>query len=224
MRGDLRPEAYHSVVASAVTGLALGSIEGSELGLLLFVNGSLARQLGRPPAALVGAPVLSLFHGSDHTDVFASDRMRKVGAFARFRARLQRMNGTIAPVTASATLLTLPDAMRCVLLEVGAEGGPVDEELRGPRGLLVQPGAGRTTVNGSPVSLTRTEFDVLRLLLTHRGQVVMIENLVETVWGHQHSESRNFVQAQISRIRAKLRAAGAENVIWTERGFGYAIW
>jgi DNA-binding response OmpR family regulator len=189
------------------------------------VNKSLASRVGTPPAELIGAPVLGLFQAADHPEVLAIEgRITEVGAVASFRARLQRKNGTIAPATVNATLLTLPDATRSVLLEVGDARSPVDEELRDPQGVLMQPASGRTTVNGSPVSLTRKELEVLRLLLTHRGQVVMVDSLVEIVWGYPRNESRNFVQAQISRVRAKLRAAGAANVIWTERGFGYAIW
>jgi len=43
------------------------------------------------------------------------------------------------------------------------------------------------------------------------------------IWGYETFGSRNFVEAHISRLRAKLNEAGAGEVITTVRGVGYVI-
>jgi DNA-binding response OmpR family regulator len=43
------------------------------------------------------------------------------------------------------------------------------------------------------------------------------------IWGYETFGSRNFVEAHVSRLRAKLKAAGAGNVVSTVRGVGYIV-
>jgi DNA-binding response OmpR family regulator len=78
-------------------------------------------------------------------------------------------------------------------------------------------------VQGSAVSITTKEFDLLRLLLERRSEVLPLDAISLAVWGYETMGSRNFVEAHISRLRAKLGAAGAHGVIETVRGFGYVI-
>lgn len=72
-------------------------------------------------------------------------------------------------------------------------------------------------------SVTLREFEVLRLLLERRGEVLSTDAISMRVWGYETFGSHNFVEAQLSRLRAKLRAAGAAEVITTVRGVGYVI-
>lgn len=71
--------------------------------------------------------------------------------------------------------------------------------------------------------LTRREFEILVLLLRHRGQQVTVDQIARTVWGLEQISSRNFIEAQISRLRKKLAAAGAPRTIQTVRDVGYQI-
>lgn len=98
-----------------------------------------------------------------------------------------------------------------------------EDALDGPQQLRLRPRAHEVAVGEHPVELTPREFDVLRLLLERRGEVLSADQLSTNLWGHQTFGARNFVEAHISRLRTKLRAAGAGEVITTIRGVGYKI-
>jgi two-component system response regulator PrrA len=97
------------------------------------------------------------------------------------------------------------------------------ERLEGPAGLQLQVRAREVVVGGERLPVTRREFHVLRELLEHRGEVVSAERLSMAGWGHAILGTRNYVESQVARLRAKLRAAGAEGIVETVRGVGYAI-
>lgn len=104
----------------------------------------------------------------------------------------------------------------------GANNRPVDA-LQGPSGLTLRLRSHEALVNGAVVDLTPKEFDVLRLLLDRRGDVVSPDELSRVVWGYETFGSRNFVEAHISRLRAKLTKSGAPEVVITIRGVGYVV-
>ncbi|PKN81978.1 MAG: DNA-binding response regulator [Chloroflexi bacterium HGW-Chloroflexi-9] len=97
------------------------------------------------------------------------------------------------------------------------------EALTGPAGLELHPHLQEVTVDGQPIRPTPREFDILWLLLERRGSAVTPDEISRRVWDYETLGSRNFVEAHISRLRAKLRAAGAHDVITTVRGVGYRI-
>jgi PAS domain S-box-containing protein len=95
--------------------------------------------------------------------------------------------------------------------------------LRGPRGLSLNAGTRRAYSGAVELPVTRREFDLLRVLLERQGHVTSADDLSVAVWGHQTYGSRNFLDARMSKLRAKLREAGADGVIRTVRGVGYVI-
>ena len=99
----------------------------------------------------------------------------------------------------------------------------VDEELEGPGGLAVRVHAHEVHVKGRPVQLTPKEFDMLSLLLRRRGEVLSPDELSLQIWGYETFGSPNFVAAHVSRLRRKLKSAGAARMIDTVRGVGYGI-
>jgi DNA-binding response OmpR family regulator len=62
----------------------------------------------------------------------------------------------------------------------------------------------RATKKGKPLELTSKEFDVLRLLIRHRGQVVSRDRLLDKVWGYEAYTTRRTVDNHILRLRKKL--------------------
>jgi DNA-binding response OmpR family regulator len=100
---------------------------------------------------------------------------------------------------------------------------PRPDVLAGPAGISLQPRAHEASAAGVSIDFTPKEFAMLRLLLEHRGEVLTADLISETLWGHETFGSRNFVEAHVSRLRQKLRIAGAVNVITTVRGVGYKI-
>lgn len=97
------------------------------------------------------------------------------------------------------------------------------DELVGPDGLVMRPRSHSVTVGTAEVMLTPKEFAVLRLLLERHGEVINPDELSVKIWGYETFGSRNFVEAHVSRLRAKLAKAGAGDVVTTMRGVGYLI-
>lgn len=95
--------------------------------------------------------------------------------------------------------------------------------LAGPAQLELDLRARTVTVGDRAVVLTRLGFEVLRVLLSRRGETVTNDELARSVWGHQATPDAGFVQTAVYRLRAALRAAGAGDIIENVRGVGYAI-
>ena len=75
---------------------------------------------------------------------------------------------------------------------------------------------------GQPVRLTAKEFDLLQLLITHRGKVYSREALLETVWKYDYMGDMRTVDVHIRRLREKIErdSAGPEFIL-TKWGVGY---
>ncbi len=96
-------------------------------------------------------------------------------------------------------------------------------ELHGPGGVVVWLSARLVFVDGRRVELANKEFALLALLLERREQVLDADTISREVWGYETFGARNFMEKQVSRVRSKLRDAGADDVISTVRGAGYVI-
>jgi len=83
--------------------------------------------------------------------------------------------------------------------------------------------AGRTVTRaGSPVPLTRTEFDLLAELASHPGQVLTRDILLDRVWGYDFLGDSRLVDVAVGRLRAKVESDPARpELILTVRGAGY---
>lgn len=75
------------------------------------------------------------------------------------------------------------------------------------------------TVEGNPVLLTVTEFNLLHVLLKSRGRVLNREMLLDQVWGYHFEGYARTVDTHVKRLRQKLDNAG--KAIETVRGLGY---
>lgn len=74
-----------------------------------------------------------------------------------------------------------------------------------------------------PISLTRTEFALLELLLAHPRQVLTRSRILEEVWGYDFPTSGNALEVYVGYLRRKTEAAGEPRLIHTVRGVGYAL-
>jgi DNA-binding response OmpR family regulator len=79
------------------------------------------------------------------------------------------------------------------------------------------------TRNGRRISLTRTEYSLLELLMKRAGRVVTRENLIEAIWGFDSDVRGNTLDAFIRLLRDKIDTEGDAKLIHTVRGVGYAI-
>lgn len=80
-------------------------------------------------------------------------------------------------------------------------------------------------MNGLELKLTKTEFEILTLLATNRGQVFSIERIYESIWKEEYYEvSANTVMVHIKKLRDKVdKGRGKDTLIKTVWGVGYKI-
>ena len=73
-----------------------------------------------------------------------------------------------------------------------------------------------------PQKLTQLEFRLLYTLLTHAGQIIPTENIVEHVWGYSGEGNRELVRGLVQRLRSKVEPDKRNpRYIMTEKGIGY---
>jgi len=73
------------------------------------------------------------------------------------------------------------------------------------------------------VELTRTEFQLLELLMRNAGRVLPHELIYERVWGYDFGPASNALRVYIGYLRRKLEQAGARPLLHTVRGVGYVL-
>lgn len=101
-------------------------------------------------------------------------------------------------------------------------GTGTPERLR-RSGLEVDRLARLVLVHGKRLRLTPKEFALLEHLLLNSGRVVGRAELLQKVWNLNFDPGSNVVDAHLARLRAKLKRAGAEELIVTVRGGGFQI-
>lgn len=90
-------------------------------------------------------------------------------------------------------------------------------------GLLLDAGRHTVTVMGTPIELTKREFDLLHYLLKNKGLVVSREALLEHVWGFDFAGETNAVDVYVRFLRGKIDEVFDIKLIHTVRGVGYVI-
>ncbi len=77
-------------------------------------------------------------------------------------------------------------------------------------------------MNGKEIRLSRKEFELLKLLMTHAGRIVTQQQLLREIWGPLHKDDSHYLRIFIAKIRAKLGDDPASPAyIETEPGVGY---
>ncbi len=113
---------------------------------------------------------------------------------------------------------------RYTLLGGRDSGGASDDGLLKNGGIVMDDAAKSVTVDGEPVNLTPLEFNILRLLLQHPGQVYSTIQIYEKVWNDPAYGSENTVAVHIRHLREKIEIDPANpryiKVVW---GLGYKM-
>ncbi|MFL5868965.1 MAG: response regulator transcription factor [Thermoleophilaceae bacterium] len=78
-------------------------------------------------------------------------------------------------------------------------------------------------VGGEFVELTRTEYQLLELLLLNPRRVLPHSLIYDRVWGYDFGPTSNALRVYIGYLRRKLEDAGARPLIHTVRGVGYVL-
>ncbi|CAL9473021.1 Response regulator MprA [Streptomyces sp. enrichment culture] len=103
----------------------------------------------------------------------------------------------------------------------GAAAPPEDALSFGD--LRMDPATREVTRAGRPVELTRTEFTLLEMFLTHPRQVLTREQILKTVWGFDFEPSSNSLDVYVMYLRRKTEAGGEPRLVHTVRGVGYVL-
>ena len=82
----------------------------------------------------------------------------------------------------------------------------------------------QVTLAGTPVKLSRKEFDLLRLLVIHADRVLTHDYLLREVWGPAHLSDTQYLRVYIGHLRQKLGDDAANpKLIVNEIGVGYRL-
>ena len=120
--------------------------------------------------------------------------------------------------------VTKPFSVREVMARVKAvlnrKSSPKEDHLRF-EGLVVNAANKTISIDGAPMALTRTEYELLHLLLSHRGQVFSRQQLLDNVWPQDVIVTERTVDVNMARLRKKLGCYAA--CLVSRTGFGYAF-
>ncbi len=100
----------------------------------------------------------------------------------------------------------------------------------GNKGTILQVGdleidrAGRTVKRrGQEVALTKTEFDLLELLVFNADSVMRREAIYEAIWGYNFEDTSKSLDVYIGYLRRKIEREDSPRLIQTVRGVGYVL-
>ena len=140
--------------------------------------------------------------------VGADDYMSKPFSPRELMARIQAM-------------LRRPRTGASVARSAGAASSP---QIRTFGDLTIDVDGREVTVDGMPIALTRTEFDVLAALARDPGTVLTRAQLIEAVWGPSWIGDEHLVDVHIGHLRRKLGDdATRGRYVRTVRGVGYRM-
>lgn len=133
--------------------------------------------------------------------------------FARLRALLRRTsetNGAPADVPKQAPeTAEIPETASARLIEAA--------------GLRMDPQARRAWRGARELELTRTEFELLELLVRNAGIVLDHSTIYDRIWGYDFGPGSKNLAVYVGYLRRKLDEPGAPQLIHTVRGVGYVL-
>lgn len=124
------------------------------------------------------------------------------------------------PFEPNALLAQVRALLRC------AEGnaGPTNDRPLACGPLRLWEEEHRVELNGAAVTLTPTEFELLRVFMRRPGCVFGRETLLREVWGYGFDGGARTVDVHVQRLRAKIEPDPAHpQRLLTVRGFGYRL-
>lgn len=96
-----------------------------------------------------------------------------------------------------------------------------ESEVIGYEGLEMDLRRKSCTVDGEEVSLTKKEFEILSLMLSHRGMIFSREEILHRVWSDEVVVLDRTIDVNITRLRRKIGRYG-EHIV-TRLGYGYGF-
>ena len=109
--------------------------------------------------------------------------------------------------------------VRAVLRRTASDSTEDEPQLLSYQGIVMNLDKKTVTIEGKDVAFTKTEFELLRLLLSERGRVFSRQELIDRVWPKDVLVLDRTVDVNITRLRKKIGAFA--KCIVTRLGFGY---
>ena len=134
----------------------------------------------------------------DGLDVGADDYMVKPFDVGELKARIRALLRRAGPQADDPDALSFAE----VRLDSGRHGAEVNEQF---------------------VELTRTEYQLLELLMLNPKRVLAHGLIYDRVWGYDFGPASNALRVYVGYLRRKLEGAGARQLIHTVRGVGYVL-
>jgi two-component system KDP operon response regulator KdpE len=100
-----------------------------------------------------------------------------------------------------------------------ARGGTAEPVIAAD-GLEIDVAAHQVRRDGTQIHLTKTEFELLRVLASNRGRLMTHRNLLLEVWGPGYEDDKQVLRAHMANLRRKVEAGG-RRLIHTDPGVGY---
>jgi two-component system response regulator MprA len=113
--------------------------------------------------------------------------------------------------------------LRALLRRVTPESGAAADELLSFADLTMDLGTREVRRGERLIELTRTEFNLLELLLRRPRRVLERSFILEEVWGFDFPTTANSLEVYVGYLRRKTEAEGEARLIHTVRGVGYVL-
>ena len=101
---------------------------------------------------------------------------------------------------------------------IGASGGILEVA-----GIRLDQGAREVSRNGESIQLTKTEFDLLELLMHNTGIVLTRETIYDLIWDYRFETNSKSLDVYIGYLRRKITVDDMPDPIHTVRGVGYCL-
>lgn len=111
--------------------------------------------------------------------------------------------------------------VKAVLRRTAANSKEPESELLIYETLVLDTKRIKATVDGKPVSLTKKEFEILKLLLENKGNVFSRDEILSRIWRDEAYVLDRTIDVNITRLRKKVGEYG-KNIV-TRLGFGYCF-
>ncbi len=111
--------------------------------------------------------------------------------------------------------------IRVALKKHRADGKGAHEGVLKAGHLVLDPASYSVSYHGTPIALTKKEFDLLHYLMAHAGEAVTREKLLSDVWEYDYAGDTNVVDVYIRYLRLKIDEPFHIKTIRTIRAVGY---
>lgn len=169
--------------------------------------------------------------GLDGFDVCKRIRQESTVPIIMLTAKSEEIDKVLGLELGADDYITKPFSVREVLARVKAQLRRVslqeDRQGQGQTtirigGIVIDQNAYQVTLDGQAVDLTLREYELVRFLASHAGQVFTREELLENVWDYEYYGDVRTVDVTVRRAREKIEPDPDQfRYILTKRGVGY---